>query len=51
MASSTGLEIENQLECGSIHSSDLQAVQDEKPTSELRSRRKRKLKVSEKQTL
>ena len=47
MASSNSAEIVNQMESGSIHSSDIREVaQDDKPTSELRSRKKRKIKVS-----
>ena len=48
MVSRTSLQIENQLENGSIHSSDVQVVHEDKPTSELRSRKKRKLNVSKK---
>jgi len=47
MASSASLEVVNQLENGSIHSSDVQGAQLDAPTGELRSRRKRKIKVSE----
>ena len=39
-------EIVEQLERASIHSSDIREVQDDKPTSELRSRKKRKITVS-----
>ena len=48
MASNNGLELMNQLESGSIHSSDVREAQaqGDKSTSELRSRRKRKIKVS-----
>lgn len=47
MTTNASLEVVSQLESGSIHSADVPGVQEDKPTSELRSRKKRKLKVSE----
>ena len=44
-SSSTSLEIENQLENGSIHSSDIPIAQEDKSAGELRSRKKRTIKV------
>ena len=47
MASSNSSDMVNQLESGSIHSSDIgeAQIQGDKPTGELRSRKKRKIKV------